>query len=76
MRPSRLRGLHGFAKAWRGEQLRSERGGTTPPRSEALTHKPRRIQELEAQVRRLEREKEISKKATALLMSDALNQKR
>ena len=28
----------------------------------------------EAQVRRLEREKEILKKATALLMSDSLNQ--
>ena len=56
------------------EQLRCERGGTTPPRSKALTPEQRRIQELEAQVRRLEREKEILKKATALLMSDSLNQ--
>jgi len=43
------------------EQLRSERGGTTPPSSKALTPEQRRIQELEAQVRRLEREKEILK---------------
>lgn len=56
------------------EQLRIERGGTTPPRSKALTPEQRRIQELEVQVRRLEREKEILKKATALLMSDSLNQ--
>ncbi|VXB27828.1 transposase [Pseudomonas sp. 8BK] len=56
------------------EQLRSERGGTTPPRSKAMTPEQKRIQDLEAQVRRLEREKEILKKATALLMSDSLDQ--
>ena len=56
------------------EQLRSERGGTTPLRSKAMTPEQKRIQDLEAQVRRLEREKEILKKATALLMSDSLNQ--
>lgn len=56
------------------EQLRSERGGTTPTRSKAITPEQRRIQDLEAQVRRLEREKEILKKATALLMSDSLDQ--
>ena len=56
------------------EQLHSERGGTTPPRSKAMTPEQKRIQDLEAQVRRLEREKEILKKATALLMSDSLDQ--
>jgi transposase len=56
------------------EQLRNERGGTTPPRSKAMTPEQKRIQDLEAQVRRLEREKEILKKATALLMSDSLDQ--
>lgn len=55
------------------EQLRRERGGHTPEHSKALTVEQRRIQDLEAQVRRLEREKEILKKATALLMSDALD---
>jgi transposase len=43
------------------EQLRSERGGTTPLRSKAMTPEQKRIQDLEAQVRRLEREKEILK---------------
>jgi transposase len=56
------------------EQLRSERSGTTPARSKAMTPEQKRIQDLEAQVRRLEREKEILKKATALLMSDSLDQ--
>src|SRR3989338_4436941 len=56
------------------DQLRSERGGTTPPRSKAMTPEQRRIKDLEAQVRRLELEKEILKKATALLMSDSLDQ--
>lgn len=57
-------------------QLRSERGGETPKHSPALTPDHRRIQELEARVRKLEREKEILKKATALLMSDSLDQPR
>ena len=54
------------------DQLKIERGGTTPT-SKALTPEQRRIQELEAQVNRLEREKSILKKATALLMSDEMN---
>ncbi|SEL82476.1 transposase [Atopomonas hussainii] len=58
------------------DQLRDERGGVTPQRSKAMTPEQQRIQELESQVRRLEREKEILKKATALLMSDGLNQLR
>jgi|SRR5690606_13853827 transposase len=58
------------------DQLRSERGGKTPESSPALTPEHRRIQELEARIRKLEREKEILKKATALLMSDSLDQPR
>ena len=53
-------------------QLRQERQGKTP-KATALTPEQRRIQELEKQLRRVEEEKEILKKATALLMSDSLN---
>lgn len=53
-------------------QLEVERGGVTP-KSKALTPEQQRIQELEARVNRLEREKSILKKATALLMSDEMN---
>jgi transposase len=53
-------------------QLQQERGGQTPAVAKAITPEQRRIQELEACIRRLEREKEILKKATALLMSDTL----
>jgi transposase len=56
-------------------QLREELQGKTPTAS-AITPDQRRIQELEKQVRRLETEKEILKKATALLMSDSLNSSR
>ena len=52
-------------------QLEAERGGSTP-KSKALTPEQQRIQELEARVNRLEREKAILKKATALLMSDTM----
>jgi transposase len=45
------------------QQLESERGGNTP-KSKALTTDRQRIQELEARVNRLEREKAILKKAT------------
>ena len=55
-------------------QLRRERKGTTPTKSKALTPEQRYIQELEGKIKRIEREKEILKKATALLMSDAYNQ--
>ena len=56
-------------------QLQHERGGITPT-SRAMTPEQRRIQELEAQVKRLEQEKSILKKATALLMSDEINRTR
>ncbi len=51
------------------KQLSAEREGITPT-SKALTVEQQRIQELEARCRRLEMEKDILKKATALLMSD------
>ena len=56
------------------EQLRAERNGKTPEKSKAMTPDQQRIQELEAKIPRIEREKEILKKATALLMSDSLDQ--
>jgi len=52
-------------------QLKQERGGITPVGGKALTPEQRHIQELEAKLKRAEREKEILKKATALLMSDS-----
>jgi len=51
------------------KQLKGERAGITP-KPAALTPDQKRIQALEAQVRKLEREKTILKKATALLMAD------
>jgi transposase len=56
-------------------QLRQERQGETPKAS-ALTPEQRKIQELEKKIRHIEMEKEILKKATALLMSDSLNNSR
>ena len=56
-------------------QLRRERQGKTPGAT-AMTPDQRRIQELERRLRRVEQEKEILKKATALLMSDSLNSSR
>ncbi|GEM_PF-65907 len=50
------------------KQLQEERVGVTP-KSKALTPEQQKIQELEARIDRLEREKAILKKATALLMS-------
>ena len=53
-------------------QLRKERDGVTPATS-AMTPEHRRIKELEKKLRRVEEHNEILKKATALLMSDSLN---
>ncbi len=54
-------------------QLQAERNGETPQKGKALTDEHREIQKLKQQVKRLEMEKDILKKATALLMSDTLN---
>ncbi len=56
-------------------QLRQEQQGNTP-KATAITAEQRRIQELEKRLRQVEMEKEIQKKATALLMSDSLNNSR
>ena len=49
------------------KQLQDERQGVTP-KSKALTPEQQKIQELEARINRLEREKAILKKATTLLI--------
>ena len=54
------------------EQLQFERDGDVP-KSEALTDEQKKIQELESRIHRLEREKAILKKATALLVPDEIN---
>jgi transposase len=51
------------------DQVQKERQGVTP-QSKALTPEQQKIQELEARIARLEREKSVLKKATALLMSE------
>lgn len=61
-------------RRWVG-QLKQERTGITPT-SKALTPEQQKIQELEARIARLEREKSILKKATALLMSEDLERTR
>lgn len=53
------------------KQLKQEREGETPS-TKALTSEQKKIQELEARINRLEREKSILKKATALLMADEM----
>lgn len=50
-------------------QVQKERQGVTL-QSKALTPEQQKTQELEARIARLEREKPILKKATALLMSE------
>jgi transposase len=53
-------------------QLREERDGFSPKAS-PMTPERRKIRELEAKIRKIEREKDILKKATALLVSDEMN---
>lgn len=53
-------------------QLKDEKNGIAD-RPSALTPEQRKIKELENRIRRIELEKEILKKATALLMSDSMN---
>jgi len=52
-------------------QLSKERQGFTP-KVKALTAEQQQIQALEKRIKRLELEKKILKKATALLMSDEM----
>jgi transposase len=51
-------------------QLREERAGGTVPGCRPITPEQRRIRELEAQVRQLEEDKTILKKATAFFIAD------
>jgi transposase len=53
-------------------QLRSEQNGTATHPT-ALTPDQQKIRALEKRIKRIELEKEILKKATALLMSDSMN---
>ena len=53
-------------------QLKNERNGITN-NATPLTPDQRKIRELEKRIKRIEMEKEILKKATALLMSDTMN---
>ncbi|CAA6826795.1 MAG: Unknown protein [uncultured Thiotrichaceae bacterium] len=53
------------------KQLREERAGITPDNRKAFTEEHQEIQQLKAKIKKLEREKEILKKASALLMLDS-----
>ena len=57
-------------------QLRGEREGKSPKQATPMTPEQREIRELKKQVERLELEKEILKKASALLMSDSMKHSR
>lgn len=54
-------------------KYRKEKQGAAPSEGLALTDDQRRIQDLEREVRQLKIEKDILKKASALLASDNLN---
>lgn len=54
------------------KQLKEERQGNAP-KATPMTPEQLKIRELEKKIERIELEKEILKKATALLMSDSLN---
>jgi transposase len=57
------------------KQLREERAGKSPA-AMPMTPEQLEIRELKKRIKRVELEKEILKKATALLMSDSLNSSR
>ncbi len=56
-------------------QLREERSGK-PPKAMPMTPEQIEIRELKKRIERIELEKEVLKKATALLMSDSMNTSR
>lgn len=51
-------------------QLKAEHGGSVPAGARPLTPEQRRIRELEAEVRKLQEEKTILKKATAFFVQE------
>lgn len=57
------------------KQLREERAGTLP-QAAPMTSEQREIRDLKKQIERLELEKDILKKASALLMSDSMKHSR
>ena len=57
------------------KQLKQERGGVSPSAS-PMTPDQIKIRELEKKIRLIEEEKEILKKATALLMSESMRSSR
>ena len=61
---------HSAMRAW-VKQLRTERQGLTPAGSNAMTEQHQQIQVLQKRIKKLELEKEILKKASALLISDS-----
>lgn len=60
---------NGSLRKW-VDQVKKEQQGVTPQSSKAITDDQQKVQRLEARIKRLELEKEILKKATALLMTD------
>jgi transposase len=52
-------------------QVNKEQHGKTPVGAKAITDEQKKVQKLEARIKQLEIEKEILKKATALLMTDS-----
>ena len=54
-------------------QYRKEQQGIAPTQGRAITPEQRKIQELEKQVKQLKMERNILKKASALLAQDNLN---
>jgi len=55
-----------------GRQLKDKHNGIAN-KPNALTPEKRKIKELEKRIKQIELEKEILKKATALLISDSMN---
>ena len=51
-------------------QIKKEQQGETPGGARAITEEQQKVQTLEKRIKQLEIEKEILKKATALLMTD------
>jgi len=58
------------------EQVRQEREGKVPARAKAITPDQRRIEEMEALVRQKDRDLDILKKASALLLRDSKDHSR